>query len=158
MIQNVTGPKDYKFIELIDFILSTMKIKRLIIPRFADPTIAEIKREHVNDAYHEHSWMPHILPIQIIRIGKLAFIGCPGEYTVTAGRRLEDTILNVLKEAGIEHVIMCPFSNAYMGYVTTFEEYQLQGYEAGHTVFGQWTFGAFQTSVQGFYACRDATP
>ena len=32
MIQNVTGPKDYKFIELINFILSTMKIKRLIIP------------------------------------------------------------------------------------------------------------------------------
>ena len=31
-IQNVTGPKDYKFIELINFILSTMKIKRLIIP------------------------------------------------------------------------------------------------------------------------------
>jgi len=29
--------------------------------------------------------------------------------------------------------------------VTTFEEYQLQGYEAGHTVFGQWTLGAFQT-------------
>ena len=32
MIQNVTGPKDYKFIELINFILSTMKIKRLVIP------------------------------------------------------------------------------------------------------------------------------
>ena len=31
-IQNVTGPKNYKFIELINFILSTMKIKRLIIP------------------------------------------------------------------------------------------------------------------------------
>ena len=31
-IQNVTGPKDYKFIELINFILSSMKIKRLIIP------------------------------------------------------------------------------------------------------------------------------
>ena len=31
-IQNVTGPKNYKFIELIYFILSTLKIKRLIIP------------------------------------------------------------------------------------------------------------------------------
>jgi len=29
---NVTGPKNYKFIELIKFILLTMKIKRLIIP------------------------------------------------------------------------------------------------------------------------------
>ena len=32
LVQNVTGPKDYKFIELIQFILYTMKIKRLIIP------------------------------------------------------------------------------------------------------------------------------
>ena len=31
-IQNVTGPKNYKFIELIHFILFTMRIKRLIIP------------------------------------------------------------------------------------------------------------------------------
>ena len=31
-IKNVTGPKDYKFIELINFIKSTMKIRRLIIP------------------------------------------------------------------------------------------------------------------------------
>ncbi|MDC3337552.1 neutral/alkaline non-lysosomal ceramidase N-terminal domain-containing protein [Flavobacteriales bacterium] len=126
-------------------ILGTTNIKRLIIPGFADPTVAEIKREHVNGAYHENNWMPHVLPLQIITIGKLAFVGCPGEYTITAGRRLERTILNVLKDAGIEHVIMCPFSNGYMGYVTTFEEYQLQGYEAGHTVFGQWTLGAFQT-------------
>jgi len=32
MIKNVTGPKNYKFIELINFIKSTMKIRRLIIP------------------------------------------------------------------------------------------------------------------------------
>ncbi len=31
-IQDVTGPYDYKFIELINFILQTMKIKRIIIP------------------------------------------------------------------------------------------------------------------------------
>jgi len=31
-IQNVTGPNNYKFIELIYFILKTMKIKRIIIP------------------------------------------------------------------------------------------------------------------------------
>ncbi len=31
-IQDVTGPGNYKFIELIYFILETMKIKRIIIP------------------------------------------------------------------------------------------------------------------------------
>ena len=92
--------------------------------------------------------MPHVLPLQIIVIGQLAFVGCPGEYTVTAGKRLEMTILNVLRERGVESVIMCPYSNAYMGYVTTFEEYQLQNYEGGHTVYGQWTLGAFQTKYK----------
>ena len=32
-----------------------------------------------------------------------------------------------------------------MGYVTTYEEYQEQAYEGGHTIFGQWTLAAFQT-------------
>lgn len=31
-IQNITGPKDYRFVDLIYFILRTMKIKRVIIP------------------------------------------------------------------------------------------------------------------------------
>ena len=31
-IQDVTGPTDYKFIELIHFILKTIKIKRIVIP------------------------------------------------------------------------------------------------------------------------------
>lgn len=129
-------------------ILGTTNIRGLFIPRFADPTIAEIKQEYENGALNEGQWVPHVLPLQIVIIGKMALIGCPGEYTVTAGKRLENTILEVLKESGIEHVIMCPYSNAYMGYVTTFEEYQLQRYEGGHTVYGQWTLAAFQTKFR----------
>ena len=109
---------------------------------------AEIKREHNREAISEHQWVPHVLPLQIVLFGKLALIGCPGEYTVTAGKRLERTILSVLRKRGVEKVIMCPYSNAYMGYVTTFEEYQLQNYEGGHTVYGQWTLGAFQTKYK----------
>ena len=33
-----------------------------------------------------------------------------------------------------------------MGYITTQEEYQKQNYEGGHTLYGQWTLAAFQTS------------
>lgn len=129
-------------------ILGTTNLKGLLIPGFADPTIAEIKREHNREAISEHQWVPHVLPLQIVLFGKLALIGCPGEYTVTAGKRLERTILSVLRKRGVEKVIMCPYSNAYMGYVTTFEEYQLQNYEGGHTVYGQWTLGAFQTKYK----------
>ena len=39
-------------------------------------------------------------------------------------------------------------SNAYCGYVTTYEEYQCQCYEGGHTVFGEWTLAAFQTKFK----------
>jgi len=46
-------------------------------------------------------------------------------------------------------VLICTYSNDYMGYVTTNEEYQEQCYEGGHTIFGQWTLAAFQTRLAG---------
>ena len=56
---------------------------------------------------------------------------------------MEDT----LKEKGIEYVILCPYSNEYNGYITTYEEYQAQMYEAGHNVFGQWSLNALQQKL-----------
>lgn len=129
-------------------IFGTTNLKGLIIPGFADPTISEIKREYNNIAFSDHPWVPHILPIQIVVIGKLALVGCPGEPTITAGKRIEGTMLSILKKKGVDQVVVCPYSNAYMGYITTFEEYQLQTYEGGHTVYGQWTLGAFQTKFK----------
>lgn len=35
-----------------------------------------------------------------------------------------------------------------MGYVTTYEEYQQQAYEGGHTLFGQWTLAACQSKFK----------
>ncbi len=129
-------------------IFGTTNLKGLIIPGFADPTIAEVKKEYVNEAVSEHQWVPHVLPVQIAIVGNIAFVGCPGELTVTAGKRLEQPIQDKLKARGVNTVVMCPYSNAYMGYVTTFEEYQEQTYEGGHTIYGQWTLGAFQTKFQ----------
>ena len=45
-------------------------------------------------------------------------------------------------------MILSPYANAYSGYITTFEEYQVQCYEGGHTVFGEWTLAAFQTKFK----------
>ena len=44
--------------------------------------------------------------------------------------------------------MLCPYANAYSGYVTTFEEYQLQLYEGGHCLFGQWSLAALQTAFK----------
>jgi neutral ceramidase len=53
-----------------------------------------------------------------------------------------------LKPTGIDHVIVCSYANNYLGYCTTWEEYQTQCYEGGHTVYGQWTHAAFMTEYR----------
>src|SRR5699024_12209806 len=79
----------------------------------------------------------------IVRLGDITLRCAPGEFPPRAGRRL---LHPIAQPFGLEsQYIMCTYCNDYMGYVTTFEEYQEQDYEGGHTVYGQWTLAAFQT-------------
>ena len=96
-------------------------------------------------AIDKSDMVPSVMPLQIVRIGDLALVCCPGEFTGTAGRRLRESVAERLRAGGISRVLICTYCNDYMGYVTTREEYQLQRYEGGHTLFGQWTLAAFQT-------------
>jgi neutral ceramidase len=74
---------------------------------------------------------PRLLPIQVLRIGSTCLVGLPFEVTVESGRRIA---------AAIEgDVIVTSVANEYSGYCTTPEEYQLQYYEGGHTIFGPQT-------------------
>jgi neutral ceramidase len=57
-------------------------------------------------------------------------------------------LLEELKPKGIKHVVICSYANNYMGYCVTLEEYQVQCYEGGHTVFGEWTHAAFMTKFR----------
>jgi neutral ceramidase len=120
-------------------------IEKLNVPGFIDPTVKEMKRQAALGAIHDSAMVPTVLPLQIITIGALALLCCPGEFTTMAGRRLTETVANILRPRGIRQVLICTYCNDYMGYVTTNEEYQEQAYEGGHTVFGQWTLAAFQT-------------
>lgn len=114
-------------------------------PGFVDPLIAEMNRQVKAGAIVDSPLVPSVLPLQIIVIGAIALVCCPGEFTTTAGRRLTDTVQPILQQRGIQQVLLCSYCNDYMGYVTTYEEYQQQAYEGGHTLFGQWTLAAFQT-------------
>ncbi|MCW8805608.1 MAG: neutral/alkaline ceramidase [Ignavibacteriaceae bacterium] len=87
---------------------------------------------------------PEVLPLQIIRIGTLVLLGIPVELTTMAGRRLRETILSILKSSGINNVALATYANAYAGYVTTKEEYDIQHYEGASTHFGPYTLMAFQ--------------
>jgi len=90
-------------------------------------------------------YTPKVLPIQLTFIGNVAVAAFPFEITVIAGKRLVASLKEKLAAAGITEVILAPYANGYSGYITTNEEYQVQMYEAGHTVFGQWSLAALQT-------------
>ncbi len=129
-------------------LLGTHLIDKIIFPKIIEKGIAEMKTEYKKGALREYPWTAEILPIQLARLGSICFVGFPGEVTTIAGKRLEALIAEELKSSGIEHVIVCSYANNYLGYCTTWEEYQTQCYEGGHTVYGQWTHAAFMTEFR----------
>lgn len=129
-------------------ILGTPDIKNLIIPDWADPFIGRLKTLAANDAIGDQPWTPNILPIQILIIGEIAIAGIPAEFTTIAAKRLKETILNVLEKRGVKKIVLSCYTNAYAGYVTTKEEYEVQLYEGGSTHFGKWTLAAYQTKFE----------
>ena len=59
-------------------------------------------------------------------------------------RVIEETISRVGKESDTEYkVVLAGLSNIYTHYITTFEEYQLQRYEAASTIYGPHTLKAY---------------
>jgi neutral ceramidase len=120
-------------------------LDKLPLPGFADPLVKEMKRQARMGALKKSAMVPSVLPLQIIRIGDIAIVCCPGEFTTTAGKRVIHTVREAMAESGISKILITTYCNDYMGYVTTNEEYQQQNYEGGHTIFGQWTLAAFQT-------------
>uniref|UniRef100_A0A6V3PGQ6 Neutral ceramidase n=1 Tax=Lotharella globosa TaxID=91324 RepID=A0A6V3PGQ6_9EUKA len=53
------------------------------------------------DASWPYGWDPEIVPIQILRIGQLAILGVPGEFTTMAGRRLREAMTSTLEDEGL---------------------------------------------------------
>lgn len=90
-------------------------------------------------------WTPQVLPIHLAVIGELALVAVPHEFTTVAGRRLCRTVAAALEAIGVREVVLAGYANAYAGYVTTPQEYELQDYEGASTHFGKWTLPAYQT-------------
>lgn len=89
-------------------------------------------------------WVPQVLPFQIFTVGKLAIIGAPSEVTTMAGRRIRQTVLDALKEKGIETALIAGLANTYSGYLTTREEYHTQQYEGASNEFGPYSLSAYR--------------
>lgn len=101
---------------------------------FPDPIVSEIAKQTANNALNTHPWVPSHLPIQLIHLGSIVIIGVPGEITTVAGHRLKKSLQKFFPES---HLLLWSYCNAYMGYITTPEEYDIQCYEGGHTIFGR---------------------
>jgi neutral ceramidase len=86
------------------------------------------------------------VPVQLLRIGPLYLIGIPGEVTITAGLRLRRTVAGIVG-ADLHDVLVAGYSNGYIHYVTTPEEYDAQQYEGGSTLFGRWELPALQQTA-----------
>ncbi len=89
-----------------------------------------------------------VVPFQLFRVGNLAVVGLPWEITTMAGRRIRDTLIDVLKNDGVDHVVITGLANDYVSYLTTREEYALQMYEAASNQFGPWSLAAVQQETR----------
>jgi neutral ceramidase len=98
------------------------------------------------------------VPVQLIRIGPLYLVGVPGEVTIVSGLRLRRAVADALG-ADLCDVLAAGYSNGYIHYITTPEEYLEQRYEGGSTLFGRWELPALEQAVRTLAtAMRDATP
>ncbi len=117
------------------------------LPPLPDPTVESFRRTAKNNALETLPWVPSILPFQLLKLGSIAIAFVPGEITVMAGRRVKQHLLQKLADQGISKVFLTSYANAYMGYIVTPEEYDIQAYEGGHTVYGRQTLDGI---INGF--------
>lgn len=86
---------------------------------------------------------PHVLFLQAVQIQDTVLLPVPFEVTTEAGRRMAERCSASAKKAGLpdaRYVVM-DTANSYWGYCTTPEEYALQYYEGGSTLYGPGTNG-----------------
>ncbi|CBI18885.3 neutral ceramidase 2 isoform X2 [Vitis vinifera] len=111
------------------------------------------------EMFKPYAWAPAILPIQILRLGKLVILSVPGEFTTMAGRRLREAVKETLVSNGNgefdddTHIVIAGLTNTYSQYIATFEEYKQQRYEASSTLYGPHTLSAY---IQEFKKLAEA--
>jgi neutral ceramidase len=92
-----------------------------------------------------YDWDPNTVPISIFQVGSFFILNVPCEFTTMAGRRLRKAVEEVLVQAGVPDPVLtiAGLTNSYTHYVTTYEEYQAQRYEAASTLYGPYTLDTY---------------
>lgn len=81
--------------------------------------------------------LPKAMPLLALRIGDSVIVTIPGEATVGVGRRVRAAVTEAVAGSGIDHVVVSGLANEYVQYFTTPEEYDMQHYEGGSTLYGR---------------------
>ncbi len=85
---------------------------------------------------------PHQLFVQAIQIDDVLLLPLPFETTIESGVRIAKQCQDKLaaeNNKDIRSAAVISVANGYYGYVTTPEEYSIQRYEGGHTLYGPQT-------------------
>ncbi|XP_036192639.1 neutral ceramidase isoform X5 [Myotis myotis] len=106
---------------------------------------------HTGELSKPHPWHPDIVDVQIITLGSLAITAIPGELTTMSGRRLREAIKAEFATYGMQNmtVVISGLCNVYTHYIATYEEYQVQRYEAASTIYGPHTLSAYIQLYRG---------
>src|SRR3954469_13650080 len=81
--------------------------------------------------------LPTAVPLLALRIGDSVIVTIPGEATTEVGVRIRDAVGKAVAGSGIGHVVVSGLANEYIQYFTTPEEYEMQHYEGGSTLYGK---------------------
>uniref|UniRef100_A0A8D1EF05 Neutral ceramidase n=1 Tax=Sus scrofa TaxID=9823 RepID=A0A8D1EF05_PIG len=100
---------------------------------------------HTGELSKPNPWHPDIVDVQIITLGFFAIAAVPGEFTTMSGRRFREAIQEEFATYGMPNmtVVVSGLCNVYTHYITTYEEYQAQRYEAASTIYGPHTLSAY---------------
>ncbi|MGH7813580.1 MAG: neutral/alkaline non-lysosomal ceramidase N-terminal domain-containing protein [Candidatus Binataceae bacterium] len=84
------------------------------------------------------SKLPDDLPVQIFQINELLLIALPGEFTTEMGRRIKAAAKLAAQsfDPPIAGAAIVGLASQYSSYYTTPEEYDIQNYEGGSTLYG----------------------
>jgi neutral ceramidase len=82
---------------------------------------------------------PPAMPLLSLRLGDRIVVTVPGEMTAEMGRRLRTAVLRAGRPRGVRRVVLAGYSNEFIHYFTTPEEYEKQHYEGGSTLFGHFS-------------------
>jgi neutral ceramidase len=104
---------------------------------------------------------PSAVPLMVVRLGDHAIATIPGEMTVEMGRRTRAAVLAAIGSTGVKTVALAGYANEFVHYFTTPEEYEMQHYEGGSTLFGKYSSNLIKDDLAilaGDLAGRRAAP